>query len=152
MTAPLVLAAASIIGYHYTALQLERNLFITICWLAFNSLLYYLGLRGISVRERRLTLERLREQRAAERKMAEAREAADSSGEGVLSTLDMPEMNLKDISQQSSSLLRIMVSALAVAGLVFLWADVIPALQLFNDITLWTIATDLQGATHYLSR
>ncbi len=145
VTAPLVLAAASIIGYHYTALQLERNLFITICWLAFNSLLYYLGLRSISVRERRLTLERLREQRAAERKIAEAREAADSSGEGVLATLDMPEMNLKDISQQSSSLLRIMVSALAVAGLVFFWADVIPALQLFNDITLWTIATDLQG-------
>lgn len=145
VTAPLVLAAASLIGYHYTALQLERNLFITICWLALNSLLYYLGLRAISVRERRLTLERLIEQRATERKMAEAREAADSSGEGVLSTLDMPEMNLKDISQQSSSLLRITVSALAVAGLVLLWADVIPALQLFNDITLWTIATDLQG-------
>lgn len=54
-------------------------------------------------------------------------------------------MNLKDISQQSSSLLRIVISALALAGLLILWADVIPALQLFNNITLWTIATDLQG-------
>ncbi|MBK1871955.1 mechanosensitive ion channel [Marinobacter sp. 1-3A] len=145
VAAPLVLAAASLIGYHYTALQLERNLFITICWLAFNTLVYYVGLRGLSVRERRLTLERLREQRAAERRAAEAREAADTSGEGILQNLDMPEMDLKDISQQSSALLRILVSAFAITGLLFLWASVIPALQLFNDITLWTIATDLQG-------
>ena len=145
VAAPLVLASASLIGYHYTALQLERNLFVTICWLAFTSLLYYVGLRALSVRERRLTLDRLLEQRAAERKAAEAREAADSPGESVLQNVDMPEMNLKDISQQSSSLLRIIISALAITGLLFLWADVIPALQLFNDITLWTIATDLQG-------
>ncbi|WP_417514245.1 mechanosensitive ion channel domain-containing protein [Marinobacter sp.] len=145
ISAPLVLAVASLIGYHYTALQLERNLFITICWLAFNTMIYYLGLRALSVRERRLTLERLREQRAAERRAAEAREAADNTGEGVIQNLEMPEMNLKDISQQSSSLLRILVSALAITGLLLLWASVIPALQLFNDITLWTIATDLQG-------
>jgi len=145
VAAPLILASASLIGYHYTALQLERNLFISICWLAFNSLLYYVGLRALSVRERRLTLERLQEQRVAERKAAEAKEAADSSSEGVFQNLDMPEMNLKDISQQSSSLLRIVISALAITGLLLLWADVIPALQLFNNITLWSIATDLQG-------
>ncbi|WP_339779734.1 mechanosensitive ion channel domain-containing protein [uncultured Marinobacter sp.] len=145
VAAPLILASASLIGYHYTALQLERNLFISICWLAFNSLLYYVGLRALSVRERRLTLERLQEQRVAERKAAEAKEAADSSSEGVFQNLDMPEMNLKDISQQSSSLLRIVISAFAITGLLLLWADVIPALQLFNNITLWSIATDLQG-------
>jgi len=145
VTAPLVLASASLIGYHYTALQLERNLFVSICWLAFSSLLYYLGLRALSVRERRLTLDRLKEQRAVERRVAETREAEDASDESILPALDMPEMNLKDISQQSSSLLRIVISALALAGLLILWADVIPALQLFNNITLWTIATDLQG-------
>lgn len=141
VSAPLVLAAASLIGYHYTALQLERNLFVSICWLAFSSLIYYLGLRALSVRERRLTLKVLTEQRAAERKIADEETSADNP----LQVLDMPEMNLKDISQQSSSLLRIVVSALALSGLFILWADVFPALQLFNDITLWTIATDLQG-------
>jgi len=145
VAAPLVLATASLIGYHYTALQLERNLFVSICWLAFNSLIYYIGLRALSVRERRLTLKLLTEQRAAEREMAEAKGAEDASAESPMPALDMPEMNLKDISQQSSSLLRIVISALAMGGLLILWADVIPALQLFNDITLWTIATDLQG-------
>ena len=145
VASPVLLAVASTIGYHYTALQLERNLFISICWLAFASLLYFTGLRALSVRERRLTLKRLIEQRAAERKQAEARETSDTSGEGALITPEMPEMNLKDISEQSSSLLRILVSAVAITGLILLWTDVIPALQLFDDITLWTIATDLEG-------
>ncbi|RMJ05978.1 Miniconductance mechanosensitive channel MscM precursor [Marinobacter litoralis] len=145
VASPIILAVASTIGYHYTALQLERNLFISICWLAFTSLLYFTGLRALSVRERRLTLKRLIEQRAAERKQAEARETSDTSGEGALITPEMPEMNLKDISEQSASLLRIMVSAVAISGLLLLWTDVIPALQLFEDITLWTIATDLEG-------
>lgn len=144
---PLALAMASLVGYHYTAMQLERSLFISICWLAFNALLYYLGLRALSVRERRITLERLKEQRAAEHKIAESKkEAADAPNDALPLTPDMPEMDLADISQQSSSLLRVMVSVLALSGLMFLWADVIPALQLFNNITLWTIATNLDGS------
>lgn len=143
---PIVLTIASLLGYHYTAVQLERNVFISICWLAFNVLLYYLCLRALSVRERRLTLERLREQRAAERKQAEAKEAADNSGEGWPPSLDMPEMDLEDISQQSKSLFRILAFVLAATGLWLLWASVIPALQLFDNITLWTIATGIEGA------
>lgn len=143
---PLVLAAASLLGYHFTAMELERNLFISICWVAFNAMLFYLGLRALAVRERRLTLERLREQRAAERKKAETKEAADSSGEGVPQTLEMPEMDLRDINQQSTSLLRILVSVLTISGLWLLWASLIPALQLFDNVTLWTIATGIEGA------
>ncbi|WP_207308803.1 mechanosensitive ion channel domain-containing protein [Marinobacter caseinilyticus] len=142
---PLLLAVASWLGYHYTAVQLERNLFVSLCWLAFIILLYYLGLRELSVRERRMTLERLREQRAADRKLAEARESAEFSGEGLPQALDMPEMDLKDINLQSTSLLRMIAFALAIAGLWALWAEVIPALQLFDNMTLWTITTGLEG-------
>ncbi len=142
---PLVLVVASLLGYHYTALKLERNLFISVCWVAFNAMLFYVGLRTLSVRERRLTLVRLRERREAERKIAETKEAAESSGEGVPQILDMPAMDLKDINQQSTALLRILVSALVITGLWLLWAGLIPALQMFDNITLWTIATDLEG-------
>lgn len=143
---PLVLAAGSLWGYHYTAMELEGNLFISICWLAFTTLIYYLGLRGLSVRERRLTLERLREQRAAERKLAEAKEAAESTGEGLPQAYDMPEMDLKDISQQSTALLRILTFTLALTGLWMLWEGVIPALGLFDNVTLWTITTGIEGS------
>lgn len=142
---PLIMVMASLLGYHYTALELERNLFISICWLAFNTMLFYIGLRALSVRERRLTLARLREHREAQRKLAETRESAESSGEGVPQALDMPAMDLKDISQQSTSLLRILISVFVLIGLWLLWASLIPALHLFDDITLWTIASDAEG-------
>ncbi|UZJ44352.1 mechanosensitive ion channel [Marinimicrobium sp. C6131] len=142
---PLLLALASLWGYHYTAVQLEGLMFISICWLAFATLLYYLALRGLSVRERRMTLKRLREQRVAECKLAEAREAAENSGEGVPVALDMPEMDLEDISQQSKALVRILAITLAAYVLWGFWADVIPALQIFDDITLWTISTGAEA-------
>lgn len=142
---PIGLVIVSWLGYHYTAVEVEGNLFISISWLAFIMLLYYVGLRGLSVRERRMILSRLREQRVADRKLAESREAAETSGEGLPPTLDMPEMDLQDINQQSTSLLRIFGYALAIAGLWMLWASVIPALQLLNDVTLWTI-TGIDGS------
>ncbi|MFL1486204.1 mechanosensitive ion channel domain-containing protein [Marinobacter sp. LN3S78] len=143
---PILLALASFWGYHYTALELEGLMFISISWLAFVMLFYYMALRGLAVRERRLTLDRLREQRATERRLAETREAAGSSGEGIPVTLDMPEMDLKDISQQSKALLKILAVVLAVAVLWVFWADVIPALAVFDNITLWTITTGVEGA------
>ncbi len=142
---PLLLAIASLWGYHYTAVELEGLMFISICWLAFMMLLYYLALRSMSVRERRMTLKRLLEQRAAERKLAEAREAAENSGEGVPVSLNMPEMDLEDISQQSKSLVRILAVVLSAYVLWVFWADVIPALQVFDDVTLWTISADVEG-------
>lgn len=142
---PLLLAIASLWGYHYTAVELEGLMFISICWLAFMMLLYYLALRSMSVRERRMTLKRLLEQRAAERKLAEVREAAENSGEGVPVALKMPEMDLEDISQQSKSLVRILAVVLSTYVLWVFWADVIPALQVFDDVTLWTISADVEG-------
>ncbi len=139
---PLVLALASLWGYHYTAVQLEGLMFISGCWLVAVMLLYYLVLRALSVRERRMTLKRLREQRAAERRLAEAREAAEHSGEGIPVALEMPEMDLKDISQQSKTLVRIVAVVLAASVLWMFWADVIPALQVFDNVTLWSIAGD----------
>ncbi|MGM0571708.1 mechanosensitive ion channel domain-containing protein [Marinobacter sp.] len=136
---PLLLALASLWGYHYTAVQLEGLLFLSGCWLATVMLMYYLALRALSVRERRLTLKRLREQRVAERKLAEARETAENSGEGMPVALDMPEMDLKDISHQSKTLVRIVAYVLAASVLWVFWADVIPALQVFDSITLWSI-------------
>lgn len=146
VSTPLILMGFSLYGYHYTAVQLEGTLFITACWVGAVALLYYLALRALSVRERRLVLERLREQRAAEQELAAAREAADASGEGLPTTLDMPEMDLQAISSQSKALLRILAGALTAVGLWMLWANVFPAFRFLDEITLWTVAPITEGA------
>lgn len=142
---PLILMGLSLGGYHYTAVQLESTLFITVCWIGIVALLYYLALRGLSVRERRLMLKRLREQRAAERELAAVREAADTAGEGLPTTLDMPEMDLHAISSQSKALLRVLAWALIAAGLWVLWANVFPAFRFLDEMTLWTVAPLAEG-------
>lgn len=142
---PLVFMGFSLYGYHYTAVQLESTLFITACWVGIVTLLYYLALRALSVRERRLMLERLRQQRAAEQELAAEKEAADASGEGLPTTLDMPEMDLQDISGQSRALLRILAGALTAVGLWMLWANVFPAFRFLDEIVLWNVAPLTEG-------
>jgi len=142
---PLVFMGFSLYGYHYTAVQLVSTLFITACWVGIVALFYYLALRALSVRERRLLLERLRAQRAAEQELAAAKEAADASGEGLPTTLDMPEMDLQDISGQSKALLRILAGALTAVGLWMLWANVFPAFRFLDEIVLWNVAPLTEG-------
>lgn len=137
---PLMLTLIALLGYQHTAVQLETTLFISVCWLVFLSLMRYLGLRSLAVRERRLKLERLREQRAKEHEFEAMLEAAGPSGEGRPKTLELPEMNLHHISEQSKAVLAIITIALAVAGLWVLWTPVIPALHVFDEVTLWSVS------------
>ncbi|SFL87817.1 mechanosensitive ion channel domain-containing protein [Marinobacter zhejiangensis] len=138
---PLLLALGSLAGYHYTALQLEGVLFISVCWLVFLTLLRYVGLRGLAVRERRLKLERLRAQRAKEQEKEALLEASGTSGEGRPISLDLPEMDLHDISAQSQALMAIVALAVAIGGLWILWAPIVPALHLFDEIALWSVSS-----------
>lgn len=142
---PPMLAVLSAWGYHYSAVRLEGLLFISICWIAFVILLHYLGLRGLAVRERRMALVRRLEEREAERKLAEAREAAESTGEAVPTSYESPRQDMNDISQQSETLLRTLSLVLAAIGLWMLWDDVFPALGIFDAITLWSINTGVEG-------
>ncbi|SDV99518.1 mechanosensitive ion channel domain-containing protein [Marinobacter mobilis] len=148
---PLILALASLLGYHYTAVQLEGALFISVCWLVFLTLMRYLGLRALAVRERRLKMERLRAKRAKDQELEAQLEASASSGEGQPGSLDLPEMDLYDISAQSQALLAISTLFVAIAGLWVLWAPIIPALHLFDEITLWTVSDGDASLTVTLS-
>ncbi len=142
---PPMLAALSAWGYHYSAVRLEGLMFMSICWLAFVILLHYLGLRGLTVRERRMALVRRLEEREAERKLAEAREAAESTGEAMPASYESPRQDMNDISQQSETLLRALSLVVAAIGLWMLWDDVFPALGIFDAITLWSIDTGVEG-------
>ncbi|TYC55513.1 mechanosensitive ion channel [Marinobacter sp. BW6] len=142
---PPMLAVLSAWGYHYSAVRLEGLLFMSICWLAFVILLHYLGLRGLTVRERRMALIRRLEEREAERKLAEAREAVESTGEAMPASYESPRQDMSDISQQSETLLRTLSLVVAGIGLWMLWDDVFPALGIFDAITLWSIDTGVEG-------
>lgn len=137
---PLAIMVLSLLGYHYTGVALEGTLFVSVCWVLLVMLVFYLALRAVAVNERQLTLARLREIRAGAQERDESREAAESAGEGLPTSLDIPQMDLADISAQARALVGMAAALTIGVGLWVLWSNVFPAFNVFNDVVLWTVA------------
>lgn len=137
---PLILMVMSWFGYHFTALELEGRLFVSVVLVVCVALLYNLAMRSIAVTERRMMLERTLKQRRIEREANSARKAADDAAEGLPEVLELPGSDLQTLNSQTISFLRMLAMGLAGFGLWNLWSDVLPALSVFNEIVLWHIA------------
>lgn len=147
VAAPIAHMGLALIGYQHTAVALQSTLFITVCWIVGVNLLYYLAVRALGIRERRLALERLLAQRELDRSLSEAREAADNSGEGMPENLDTPDLDLDLINHQTHALLRMIVAGMALVGFWMLWSNFIPALAVFDELTLWTVPAVTEGGS-----
>src|SRR5699024_3404142 len=76
------------------------------------------------------------------------REAAAVAGEGTPDSLDTIEIDLVQISEQARTLIRMVVTVLEAAGLWFIWADLLPALNQLNGISLWQHVVTVGGERH----
>lgn len=120
--APLGLAALALYGYYYTALQLESRLFST-GWLFIGAgILANLGLRWVRLARRRLT----------QRLTARAEGSRRSRG----------EEDLEALTAQARSLLQVGLGLALVAGLWLIWWDLLPALNILENVVLWQQVTE----------
>lgn len=147
VAAPITHMGLALVGYQHTAVALQSTLFITVCWIVGVNLLYYLAVRALGIRERRLALERLLAQRELDRSLSEAREAADNSGEGMPENLDTPDLDLDLINHQTHALLRMIMAGMALVGFWILWSNFIPAFSVFDELTLWTVPAVTQDGS-----
>ena len=129
--APLLLALLALSGYYYTALQLESRMFTTGGVLVGAAVMIGLILRSIRVAERRLT------QRRLEREVSRELEAAED-GEAVDPYLHKAaEPDLRMVDEHTRSLLRVVAGVAIVIGLWLIWSDLLPALNVLNEVVLW---------------
>ena len=141
---PLVLIALSGSGYHYTALRLEGRLFATIALTVAAIIVNNVVLRWLFITHGKLALAKARERREAARAAeSDAGGSADSTA-GAL-PIDIPEFDLGKISQQTRDFLRALLSLTVVVGVWLIWADVLPALNILNDVELWYHSADVDG-------
>jgi potassium efflux system protein len=102
--------------------------------------------RWILLTERRLafraTLERHRLQRAAR----EAAENEDTAGESDALQLEEPEIDFGALSDDTTKLINTALILVAAVGLWGVWADVLPAFRIFDEISLWQYSTVVEGA------
>jgi potassium efflux system protein len=143
---PLILVAASVWGYHYTAVQLEAYLLNSALVILLASLLYCLSQRALAINERRLTLEKIRAQRAAAAKQGKDDESADAGDEGAPTALDLQEIDLQSISKQTRALLELVTTVAVALALWNVWSGIFPAFKPLVNVELWHVLEQVDGA------
>lgn len=129
--APIGLSVTAMMGYFYTALQLCLYCITTVGLFFATYLLREFFIRWLSITERKLTLE----QWAKKRELQADNEPSDKT----VDPMPIDEMTI-DIEETSSQTLRLLNSAFwitLIVGTLVIWSEVLPALNLLNDIILW---------------
>ena len=125
---PLVLAGMTIWGYHYTAIRLADRMIDTLYLIT-----AWMLLQGIVVRNLRVAGRRLAYQRAISKRQTEEQ----ANGTSNDTPLEIPELKLEQINQQSLRLGRLALLILFSVLVYLVWSDLISAASYLESITLW---------------
>lgn len=135
---PIVLLTASLIGYHYTAVELLRRLVLSVWVLIAVLAAQWLAMRAVFVAQRRLALRQARERREAAAAARAAEKAADAAETpAVVAVAQQPEpANIAAVGAQTQQVLRSASILVLAIGLWFTWRDLLPALDFLNQYQL----------------
>lgn len=147
MGTPLSLA---VLGYNYTALELGQRLMNSVAVLISAVFLHYLVVRLLIIAMPKLAMERSRAKREAMRAARATREAAEASGESEPEMLEVPGVNLATVGEQTRRLLHMLIAVYVGIGLWLLWSDLMPALGVLDEVTLWTRKGMVEGVQQLL--
>ena len=125
---PLALIVAVGLGYYYTALKLSDRLINTLYLLAFWLVIEATFIRGLGVAARRLAYQRATTKRQAQSK---------DSGEGTETVVEEPTLDIEQVNQQSLRLIRLALLGTFIAGLYWVWADLISVFAYLDNIALY---------------
>ena len=155
---PLWLTAATLVlpmlivlwlsGYNYSATLLSVSFMYSI-WLVLALVL----LHGLLSRWLRLGYQRLELKAAIERRDAArlariaAAEGSDSEGDLEQTEVDEPEIDLAGLDSDSRRLLRTIIAFVTLVWLWFIWAPILPALSVLQEVSLWTAMRTVNGET-----
>ena len=142
---PSALAGLSIVGYTYTALQFGTRL-LNMLWLIVGIIfIHQLIERWVLLTEQKLAfraaLEKHRQQRAAKI----ASEGEDNPAEIEPVQFEEPEIDFGALSDDTTKLINTVLILIAAVGLWWIWADVLPAFRILDDITLWYSSVVTEG-------
>jgi len=132
---PLMAAIAVLFGYIYTAMEFALLLLRTIGLVALLLLFHELGLRWLRMTRRRMVVK------------AKTEAAQAPAGEGGDQELeeDLLENDSELLNDDGTKLLNIMTLFGALAGIIMIWSEVMPALGILDSVQLWHQTTVVDG-------
>jgi len=144
---PLVLALLTLLGYSYAAATMFRALVGT-AWLVLGLvLLQQTIVRWLMLTRRRLALQAALDRQAARRAQSEsAKTEAHPSDGALLTVVEEPEVNLASLDEQTRKLVNILVASSSIFAFWWIWSDMLPALNLLEQVPLWHYTGIVNGA------
>lgn len=137
---PLLLALLSLAGYLFTSGILLRAVLAEL-WLGLVLVVaHQMIVRWLIVTRRGLALEAALERRAQREAL---RESIPQSGLPLDPADD--KVDLASLDSQTRRLLNSSIVIVAAIGLWAIWSDVLPALNFFDNLTLWSYTTEIEG-------
>ena len=132
---PLLLIVLAWAGYFHTAIELNRRMMSTLALVFALVLLNALLMRWLFVTKRRVAVEEAMRRR--EQASSDEKKGADAPNEGSMPQIDADEIDLTAISLQTRQLFRTAVVISAILGLYAVWADVLPALRMLDNVQIY---------------
>ena len=142
---PVMLALLAGVGYVYTAAQFGEHLVNTL-WLVVGIILVHqFVVRWVMVTERRLAFYDALERHRAQREAKEGEEDEGAVGEVDHLQPEEPEIDFEALSDDTTKLINSALVLIAAFGLWVIWSDVLPALGILDEISLWQRSTVVDG-------
>lgn len=139
---PLVLAVAALLGFLYTAATLTGRLIDTFWLILVITVVKLIVMRWLALTKRKIAWQMaLQEQ---EERQAARDEKAETDNEAPPAIESKP-LDLDAVDQQTTRLVNaglFFVGALAAWGI---WSEVVPALGIFDQVSLWSQTTMIEG-------
>jgi len=137
---PVALAAIALTGYLYTSGTLLKSL-VSELWLVLGLVVaHQLIVRWLMVTRRSLAL-----QSALDRRALRGTEPAGEQKPTETLTAPEQEVDLASLDAQTRRFLNTLIVIAAAVGLWLIWSDVLPALNLFERVTLWSYSGAIDG-------
>ncbi|MEO0881874.1 MAG: mechanosensitive ion channel domain-containing protein [Pseudomonadota bacterium] len=146
--APLAIGLLPIFGYFDTAVALQVRVLASAALLFLGAIIFGILRRDFLIAQRRLALRKAierREQMAAERDEQDREDEGDDELPEPLSAVEDLEKQRQMISNQTRRFLLYVFAAGGLIGLFAVWATVLPALGVANDVVLWTGVDTIDG-------
>jgi potassium efflux system protein len=142
LAVPMLLLGLAVFGYLFTAGALASTLGHMVWFLFLLVVAHELAVRWLTVTHRQLAYQALLERREATRA---AEGAGSSAASETRADVQEPAVDLAALSDEARKLLSAALTIAAVLGLWAIWGDVLPALGILDEVTLWEQMVEASG-------
>ncbi|MGK2946132.1 MAG: miniconductance mechanosensitive channel MscM [Candidatus Malihini olakiniferum] len=145
ISAPLIAALASGVGYLATAKALLARLETSVAIWFFLLVVYHVIRRWMLIQRRRIAFDRAKQRRAeilAQR--ARGEEASNAAKEMTSDTIEEPVVDLDTISAKSLQLVRSILTLIALVSVIALWSEIHSAFSFLENINLWEVTSKVK--------